>query len=296
MNDLEPIQHVGFGCVALTRSATASQALKLLETAYDNGIIHFDTAPLYGQGYSEKIVGAFIRRKREYVTVTSKFGLGGSQNNVMPSWMALPLNNLKKKILKPVSSAKPSEKSIPVKLPYRKILLADVKNSFNKSMQYLKTDYLDYYLLHEGMPHFLAEGVFEFLSEKKAKGIIRQIGIGCNAVNFLESNSSEIKGWDLLQYKREDLLNTNKVTNLFPQLNHIQHSIFKNVHLQLMKEPLNDAIKGALLALAVKQNPQGKILFSTSKLKHLVSNIKAFNQQISLSEADLTEIISNAFH
>ena len=64
----------------------------------------------------------------------------------------------------------------------------------------------------------------------------------------------------------------------------------------MLKERLNDAIPGALLALAVKQNPQGKILFSTSNIKHLVSNINGFNQQIALPEAVLAEIITNAFH
>ena len=296
MNDRLPIHQVGFGCVALTQSTSASQALKILETAYDNGIRHYDTAPLYGQGYSEKIVGRFIRRKREYVSVTTKFGLDSSQRHFMPVWLALPLNNLKKGISKPVSRIKQHSESSPVKLSYRKILLADVEKSFNRSMKNLKTDYLDYYILHEGMPHFLAEDIFEFLSKKKEKGIIRQIGIGCGAINLLDLSSSDLKGWDILQYERADLLNTSVVANLFPQLMHIQHSIFKNVQLQVAKEPFNDTIQGAALALALKQNPQGKILFSTSKLQHLVNNIKIFNEQISLSETDLTEIISNAFH
>ncbi len=296
MNKPETIDRIGFGCVALTKSASALHALKLLETAYDNGITHFDTAPLYGMGYSEKILGAFVKGKRERVTITTKFGLGSHRENIIPVWMALPLNSLKKTLSKPAMKVDVHKKSMPDKLSYRAIALPEVEHSFKKSMQALKTDYLDYYVLHEGMPHFLAEGVIEFLLEKKAKGIIRHIGLGCDAINLLSTDSGDLENWDLLQYGRENLLDSNAVTNLFPKLIHIQHSIFKNVRLQIPKRQTNDLAPGAALALAVKQNPRGKILFSTSNQQHLVNNIKVFTQHIAFNEVVLKEILTDALH
>ena len=46
----------GFGTVSITSLKNKKQVFKLLDAVYDNGIRHFDTAPIYGQGYSEKII------------------------------------------------------------------------------------------------------------------------------------------------------------------------------------------------------------------------------------------------
>ena len=54
---------------------TTSRRLRLLETAYAHGIRHFDTAPLYGQGEAESLLGQFSRGKRDSITITTKFGL-----------------------------------------------------------------------------------------------------------------------------------------------------------------------------------------------------------------------------
>jgi D-threo-aldose 1-dehydrogenase len=44
---------LGFGCAALMGRGER-HAQRLLETAFDAGIRHFDLAPLYGQGDAEK--------------------------------------------------------------------------------------------------------------------------------------------------------------------------------------------------------------------------------------------------
>jgi len=54
---------------------TGAGRLRLLETAWDAGIRHFDTAPLYGQGEAETVLGRFLRNRRETLSLTSKFGL-----------------------------------------------------------------------------------------------------------------------------------------------------------------------------------------------------------------------------
>ncbi len=54
---------------------TGSGRLRLLETAFEHGIHHFDTAPLYGQGEAEGLLGRFARSRRDRLTITTKFGL-----------------------------------------------------------------------------------------------------------------------------------------------------------------------------------------------------------------------------
>lgn len=47
----------------------------MLEAAYDAGIRHFDTAPMYGLGLAEAELGSFLKSRRQDVTVTTKFGI-----------------------------------------------------------------------------------------------------------------------------------------------------------------------------------------------------------------------------
>ncbi|MEB3200190.1 MAG: aldo/keto reductase [Synechococcaceae cyanobacterium] len=67
---------LGFGTAGIMGAAlTGAGRLRLLETAWEAGIRHFDTAPLYGQGEAELLLGRFLRRRRDTVSLTSKFGL-----------------------------------------------------------------------------------------------------------------------------------------------------------------------------------------------------------------------------
>jgi aryl-alcohol dehydrogenase-like predicted oxidoreductase len=54
------------------------QSLHALETAFDLGYRHFDTADMYGAGHNEKLLGSFLTRlgsRRDEVVVASKVGI-----------------------------------------------------------------------------------------------------------------------------------------------------------------------------------------------------------------------------
>ncbi len=70
-----PLGRLGYGSADIgnhVRALTDDQARELLETAWDGGIRHFDTAPHYGLGLSERRLGAFLSTKprAEYVLST----------------------------------------------------------------------------------------------------------------------------------------------------------------------------------------------------------------------------------
>ena len=65
---------VGFGCGSLTGSGP-SNPIRVLETAFDAGVRHFDTARYYGYGEGEGILGRFLKGRRSEVTITTKFGI-----------------------------------------------------------------------------------------------------------------------------------------------------------------------------------------------------------------------------
>src|SRR5580692_13032643 len=68
------IPAIGFGCSALT-GTNRTNALRVLEAAFDAGVRHFDVARYYGYGESEGILGTFIKSRRAEVTITTKFGI-----------------------------------------------------------------------------------------------------------------------------------------------------------------------------------------------------------------------------
>ena len=66
----------------------------MLDVAYDSGIAHFDLAPIYGLGLSEREIAPFIRGRREAITLTTKFGIDPS-----------PLGRLAGRVQRPVRTA-----------------------------------------------------------------------------------------------------------------------------------------------------------------------------------------------
>jgi len=65
---------IGFGTASLHHLWRSSSRQRLMSTAVDEGVTHFDTAPLYGYGLAEYELGRFLRG-RANLTVATKFGL-----------------------------------------------------------------------------------------------------------------------------------------------------------------------------------------------------------------------------
>lgn len=76
-----------FGCARLTGGASAREARNLLDSAYAAGIRHFDTAPSYGLGTAEFVVGAGLRSFDEPVMVTAKLGSVRPRHAGVQTWL-----------------------------------------------------------------------------------------------------------------------------------------------------------------------------------------------------------------
>lgn len=64
------VSEIGFGCWGLGSDKSTgygkinlSEAIKALDFAFDSGINMFDTAALYGNGFSESILGKTFKKK-----------------------------------------------------------------------------------------------------------------------------------------------------------------------------------------------------------------------------------------
>jgi D-threo-aldose 1-dehydrogenase len=78
MADAMTEARLALGCAQLGNLYSArsdQQARAILEAAWDVGYRHFDTAPHYGLGLSERRLGDFLREKpRDQYTVSTKVG------------------------------------------------------------------------------------------------------------------------------------------------------------------------------------------------------------------------------
>ncbi len=271
-------EQLGFGGASLSSMSSQHAVNTLLDIAYQNGVKHFDTAPLYGRGYSEWIIGSFIRNKRQHVTITTKFGLGNVETGKLPPVLALPLNYWNKKlrgIKMPASGVYE-----PNLLSFRAISKQDVESSLKRSLKRLDTDYIDYYLLHEGRPSFIQDDAMHYLMDMKQKGVVRNIGIATDVFNVNACTKEEINLVDVLQYSYDATL-ANSIKMQYPNKIHILHSCINNIGNEQFPTEVTDADKaGYKLAKCAKENIGGKVLFSTRRRQILTKNLAAYKNYI----------------
>ncbi|HEV7694476.1 MAG TPA: aldo/keto reductase [Hyphomonadaceae bacterium] len=72
------VNAIGLGCMGMAAFYGApmeeADAVKLLHTAIDLGVDHYDTAEMYGNGANERQLGAAFHDRREKVFIATKFG------------------------------------------------------------------------------------------------------------------------------------------------------------------------------------------------------------------------------
>ena len=67
---------IGIGCNNFGWHIDDAAAQRVVDAAIDEGVNHFDTADLYGEGASERFLGKALGDRRNKVVIASKFGLG----------------------------------------------------------------------------------------------------------------------------------------------------------------------------------------------------------------------------
>ena len=269
MNSIK--KNIGFGGASLTSMPSLKQAIKLLELSYDLGIRHFDTAPVYGNGYSEVIYGKFLKGKRNEVFLVSKFGLGNSSKVVpLMTSLLLRLNYLRRQLSSPSNLENIINSSVSNNYS-SKIDAKQISHSIESSLSRLKTDHLNAIMLHEALPANLSDdSIYELLKLKEA-GKVLKIGIATNVDRIIQDSKTIEPIWDILQYEGYNLEKIKHVMSLFPNSTHFHHSVFKNTVLG------EDDNYSNLLFKAVELNPNGKVIFSTRSKTRLLENLKYFN-------------------
>src|ERR687883_194236 len=71
------VSEIGFGAWAIGASWGPTDdevSLAAMHEAVDAGVNFFDTADVYGDGHSEKLIGRLLRERSERIVVATKFG------------------------------------------------------------------------------------------------------------------------------------------------------------------------------------------------------------------------------
>lgn len=175
---------LGFGTASLLRLASASERRRAIDAAFDAGVRHFDTAPVYGLGESERELGRALRGRRERVTLATKFGLAPSGG----SRLLLPLQGMARALVRHLPRTRAAAGRVaPMSLHAAPAFdVASVRASLERSLLALDVDHIDLFLAHEVTAADLAAapGLVESLHELQAAGLIRAFGVAsrCDAI------------------------------------------------------------------------------------------------------------------
>jgi aryl-alcohol dehydrogenase-like predicted oxidoreductase len=155
-NDGFEISTIGLGAWAIGGHMWGGQddalSIEAIHAAVDHGVTWVDTAPIYGSGHSEEVVGRALKQlsPSRRPLVFTKFGLGADSNN-----------------------------------PNRSGSRADVTAECDASLRRLGVERIDLYQLHWPAPQPIAETAAACDALRKA-GKIRAIGVSNFSVAQLE--------------------------------------------------------------------------------------------------------------
>jgi aryl-alcohol dehydrogenase-like predicted oxidoreductase len=176
--DLKP-SVIGFGCskiASLTTRYSAKEVSSTLEQAFDNGITFYDTADIYGQGDSERLLGKVFNKHREKVIFCSKAGLTLSA----PQRLIRYIKPILRSGITHFQSTSKKTTEIREKIEQQCFEPGYIRNQIESSLQRLQTDYLDLFLLHNPPENIINnDEIFDLLDTLKSQGHIRYYGVSC---------------------------------------------------------------------------------------------------------------------
>jgi aryl-alcohol dehydrogenase-like predicted oxidoreductase len=142
------LSRVGLGCNNFGGRIDFDATRMVVEAALDAGVTFFDTAATYGNGDSERFLGEILEGRRDEVVVATKFGWGQETGD---------------------GSAETA------------------RGSLERSLDRLRTDFVDLYYLHKPDPHTPIAETLGALDELVREGKVR--AVGCS--NFAAAQLSE---------------------------------------------------------------------------------------------------------
>jgi aryl-alcohol dehydrogenase-like predicted oxidoreductase len=144
------VSALGLGCMSMSSGygppADRDEMIKLIRTAYDRGVTHFDTAEAYGPFANEELVGEALQPIRNKVAIATKFGFDID----IETGKRGPGTNSRPRHIKAVADA---------------------------SLKRLRTDHIDLFYQHRVDPDVPIEDVAGAVKELIAQGKVKHFGL-----------------------------------------------------------------------------------------------------------------------
>ena len=146
----------GIGGEPFWKTEGEEKSIRSIEKAFDLGINFYDTAPVYGFGYSEKLLGKALCSKRKEIKIATKCGL---------RWEREEIKSIEKKAT-------------------RESILEEI----DLSLQRLQTDYIDLYQVHWPDESIPVEETMDALLKIQKAGKVRYIGVSNYSVDQMKKS------------------------------------------------------------------------------------------------------------
>jgi D-threo-aldose 1-dehydrogenase len=276
---------VGFGTGGLLRIGSSRRRQDTLAAALASGVTHFDTAPLYGFGESERALGQFLRGRRDKITLTTKFGLQASAlaarlavfqrraRGVLKSFPALR----KAAVSKAGALYKPPSFS-----------LAEARVSLEKSLRALRTDHVDFFLAHQASAVALPdEEVLGWLEDVRRAGKILAYGVATDFDWLLPVLRERPMLAHVVQFDndliRQNAASVGSTGRLLITYGFIGRAITlcreRLTDIRLARAPWleradDDELGALLLRAAVLANPSGIVLMQSRSVARIERNVR----------------------
>ncbi|QEC51543.1 aryl-alcohol dehydrogenase-like predicted oxidoreductase [Anseongella ginsenosidimutans] len=141
--------------------ADRREAIKAIHKAADLGITSIDTAPIYGMGTSEEIVGEAVRElSRDKIQLLTKFGLVWEGTSGRLHMKDSPHQGKKYDV-------------------YKYAAADSIRKECENSLRRLKTDYIDLYQIHWPDPTTPIDETMDAVAALIREGKVREAGV-CN--------------------------------------------------------------------------------------------------------------------
>lgn len=283
---------VGFGCSALAGTGKKN-APRLLGTAFDAGVRHFDIARYYGYGEAEGMLGAFVKPRRSEVTITTKFGIEPPRRTIA---LRIAMQAGRRLVRLVPATRKFMQRRAQGLVKGGGFSVKNAQTSLETSLRQLGTDYIDFYLLHDyEVPEHPPDEMVAFLTDAVKAGKIRYFGLGTRIDDVLLALGRQPELCRIIQFENSALRrNVERLPRAGRARLVITHGAvstsyrlvlaFLKTHGEVVRNwsrilsidcSNKDTISALMLSYAAQVNPNGLLLFSSKSALRVNKNVKA---------------------
>jgi aryl-alcohol dehydrogenase-like predicted oxidoreductase len=226
---------------------------RLLAAAAELGILHFDTAPAYGDGLAEAELGRFLNGRRDHFVIATKYGIPA--NFMMERFppVAPPL-----RILRALA-----RRFGLGQYPLPPLTAAGLRASLERSLRRLKTDWIDVFFLHEPSLERLSHSneILDQFSKLKERGLVRAFGLAgiWDGIGPLVTAAPELA--QVVQTAEGEWPETCPPDVTYGAVSRTSQKYFEG--------GIGTEIAAERLRSALKRRPNGVVIVSTTKIGHL---------------------------